>query len=229
MILEICANSYQSALNAQAAGAHRVELCAELSVGGITPSYGELLQVIKALSIPVYVLIRPRSGDFFYSEHEFQVMKTNIEMCTEAGISGIVSGVLNKDNSLDVQRTFELVNMTTPLDFTFHRAFDIVKDPFNSLEQLIEMGVHRILTSGQRERAEDGLELLEALVRQADGRISIMAGSGISAVNVAQFRAIGITEIHASASVPVKQASGMFPTLQTVSAIQAIKKLLHAL
>lgn len=229
MILEICANSYQSALNAQAAGAHRVELCAELSVGGITPSYGELLQVIKALSIPVYVLIRPRSGDFFYSEHEFQVMKTNIEMCVAAGVSGIVSGVLNKDNSLDVQRTFELVNMTTPLDFTFHRAFDIVKDPFNSLEQLIEMGVHRILTSGQRERAEDGLELLEALVRQADGRISIMAGSGISAVNVAQFRAIGITEIHASASVPVKQASGMFSTLQTVSDIEAIKKLLHAL
>ncbi|WP_115462672.1 copper homeostasis protein CutC [Winogradskyella aurantiaca] len=229
MTLEICVNSYQSALNAEAAGAQRIELCTELSVGGLTPSYGELQHTIKALSIPVYVLIRPRSGDFCYSEEEFEVMKTNIGLCRAVGASGIVSGVLNKDRTLDTSRIQELMNLAKSLDFTFHRAFDEVIDPFQALEQLIELGVKRILTSGQKLKAEDGLELLEALVQQADGRIGIMAGSGITAQNVAKFKAIGITEVHASASVPVDQNSDLFAVPQSISHPQKIKDLLNAL
>jgi len=229
MTLEICANSYQSALNAEVSGAHRIELCTELSVGGLTPSYGELQQVTKAISIPVHVLIRPRSGDFCYSEEEFEVMKTNIELCRVAGVSGIVSGVLNKDRTLDVYRTRELMSLAKSMDFTFHRAFDEVNDPFKALEQLIDLGVNRILSSGQKEKAEDGLELLEALVQHADGRIGIMAGSGIAAHNVAKFKAIGITEVHASASVLLDQTSDLFAVPQSISDPQKIKNLLNAL
>lgn len=229
MTLEICANSYQSAINAQNAGAHRIELCSELSVGGITPSFGLLKQVLNELSIPVHVLIRPRSGDFVYSEDEFQTMKADIEMCKKLGVSGIVSGVLTREPALDLDKIQELVDLTRPLEFTFHRAFDELKDPFQGLEQLIELGVNRILTSGQKEKAEDGLELLEELVRQAVRRINIMAGSGISAQNVAKFKSIGITEVHASASITIDQLHGLFSPPQTVSSPQKIKDILNAL
>jgi len=229
MTLEICANSYQSALNAQAVGAHRIELCSELSVGGITPSYGVLKKVIEALSIPVHVLIRPRSGDFHYTDEEFEVMKTDVELCRAAGASGIVTGVLKNDAALDVDRTQELMTMATSLDFTFHRAFDVVKDPLKTLDQLIDLGVKRILTSGQQAKAEDGLGLLKTLVHQANGRTCIMAGSGISAKNVSKFKAIGISEVHASATVPTKPSSGLFAFPQSVSDPQVIKDLLDAL
>ena len=124
MKLEICANSYQSASNAEKAGAHRIELCAELAVGGITPSYGLLKKVMHDLTIPVHVLIRPRSGDFTYSDAEFQIMKENILICKELGVTGIVSGVLKLDNTIDIERTKELVAVAKPMNFTFHRAFD---------------------------------------------------------------------------------------------------------
>lgn len=127
MVVEICANSYQSALNAQNAGAKRIELCSELASGGITPSYGLLKQVIDTLSLSVYVLIRPRSGNFNYSEEEFDVMKQDIQLCKNLGYQGIVSGVLNKDNTIDIERTKELIELSKPLEFTFHRAFDCVK------------------------------------------------------------------------------------------------------
>jgi len=129
MILEICANSYQSAVNAEIAGAHRIELCSEISVGGTTPSYGLLKKVMYSLSIPVQVLIRPRSGDFHYSNAEFDIMKENILQCKELGCAGIVSGVLHADYTIDKKRTTELIELSKPLCFTFHRAFDVVANP----------------------------------------------------------------------------------------------------
>ena len=176
MKLEICANSYQSAKNAQDAGAHRVELCQELSVGGITPSYGLLKQVVDKLSIPIFVLIRPRGGCFVYSNAEFDIMKHNIQLCKELGCQGIVSGVLNTNKTIDLIRTKELVELTKPLSFTFHRAFDEVVNPKETLEQLIDLGVRRVLTSGQESSAEKGLLLLKQLYEISKGRIIILAG-----------------------------------------------------
>ena len=148
MILEICANSYQSAVNAEIASAHRIELCSEISVGGITPSLGLLKKVLQSLTIPVHVLIRPRSGNFTYSDKEFEIMKENIRLCKDLGCAGIVSGVLHEDNSIDLKRTKELIELSKPMSFTFHRAFDIVSKPKEALLQLIALGVHRLLTSG---------------------------------------------------------------------------------
>ena len=141
MKLEVCANSYQSAKNARDAGAHRIELCQELSVGGITPSYGLKKKVITDLSIPTLVLIRPRSGNFVYTDEEFAIMKSDIKQCKALGVHGIVSGVLKEDKSIDIERTKELIALTRPLPFTFHRAFDEVENPEEGLEQLIELGV----------------------------------------------------------------------------------------
>ncbi|SHG69875.1 copper homeostasis protein CutC [Winogradskyella jejuensis] len=229
MKLEVCADSYQSAKNAQDAGAHRIELCQELSIGGITPSYGFITQVIKKLNIKTFVLIRPRSGNFVYSEEEFQVMKNDIQLCKDLGCHGIVSGVLNSDGTIDVKRTKELVELSKPLPFTFHRAFDEVKNPIETLEQLIDLGVERVLTSGQKKTAEEGLDLLRQLNEIADSRITILAGSGINAGNASKFKAIGLQEIHASASVTINQTDSMFAMPQTVSDITNIKAILDAI
>lgn len=200
MTLEICASNYQSALNAQEAGAHRIELCQELAIGGITPSYGLLKQILDTLSIPVFVLIRPRSGNFTYSEAEFDIMKQNIQLCKDLGASGIVSGVLNSDNTIDIERTKELIELTSPLPFTFHRAFDWTPKPVRAMYSLIEIGVDRILTSGQQPAAEKGLELLMKLKDKAENRITILPGGGINSKNASLFKEQGFTEIHASAS-----------------------------
>ena len=163
MNLEICTNSYQSAINAEKAGAQRIELCSELAVGGITPSYGLIKQVVNTLQIPVHVLIRPRSGNFTYSDDEFNIMKQDIQLCKELGCQGIVSGILNIDNTIDIERTQELAILIKPLSFTFHRAFDWVINPFEALKVLNNLGVDRILTSGQNTSAEKGVERLKEL------------------------------------------------------------------
>lgn len=229
MHLEICANAYQSAKNAQEAGAHRIELCQELYLGGITPSYGLLKQVMDTLSIPVFVLIRPRSGNFVYTEDEFQIMKHNIELYKDLGCHGIVSGVLKADKSLDIERTKELVELSKPLPFTFHRAFDEVKNPIETLEQLIDLGLERILTSGQEKSAEDGLALLKKLHEISKDRITILAGGGINADNAPKFKAVGLKEIHASASAKLQQDDSMFGLTQTVSNVKTIKAILNAI
>ena len=198
MKLEICANSYQSAINAEKAGANRIELCSELAIGGITPSYGLLKKVTKELSIPIHVLIRPRSGDFTFSEDEFNIMKENILLCKELGVSGIVSGVLNTDNSIDVERTKELVALSKPMNFTFHRAFDWVKNPLEEIKNLEKIGVVRILTSGQENSAEIGLQNLIAF-QKATSKITIMPGGGINQNNIKLFQENGFTEVHLSA------------------------------
>jgi copper homeostasis protein len=200
MVVEICANSYASACNAEKAGAHRIELCSELAVGGITPSYGLIKEVIDYLSIPVFVLIRPRSGDFTYSEAEFNIMKKDIVLCKEIGCKGIVSGILNMDNSLDIARTRVLVELAKPLPLVFHRAFDWVPDSFKALNDLIEIGVHRVLTSGKKVTAEEGLENLINLKNHAKGKINILPGGSISLKNALKFKQAGFNEIHCSMS-----------------------------
>lgn len=229
MKLEICANSYKSAKNAQEAGAHRIELCQELSVGGITPSYGLLKQVIDTLSITVFVLIRPRSGNFVYSEEEFDIMKQDIQLCKNLGCSGIVSGVLNKDNTIDIEKTKELIELSKPLMFTFHRAFDCVEKPKIALEQLINLGVERVLTSGLETTAEKGLELLKQLNMQANERITILPGSGINQKNAKLFKEAGFREIHASASSKIDSDDSLFSKPLTYSDPEKIKAILDAI
>jgi len=203
MVLEICASNYQSALNAQIAGAHRIELCTELSVGGLTPSYGLLKHVLNNLNIPVFVLIRPRSGNFTYSESEFEIMKDDINICTDLGCQGIVSGVLNEKGSIDIARTEKLIALSKPLPFTFHRAFDLTPDPFQALEQLIDLGVERILTSGQENSAEKGIMLLTQLNERANGRLTVLPGGGINWENAKLFKDGGFKELHASATTTI--------------------------
>ena len=196
MIIEVCAESYEYALKAEKAGANRIELCKDLHLDGLTPDYESAKRTIDSLNIPVFILIRPREGDFIYSNEEFELMKRDIIKFKKMGCKGIVSGVLNDDNSVDIDRTKELVELSRPLEFTFHRAFDLVSDPFEEIENLIEIGVTRILTSGQKHKAIEGLELLEEFKNISKNRILIMPGSGISNMNFMKFNSFN--EIHGS-------------------------------
>ncbi|MGS2762351.1 copper homeostasis protein CutC [Sinomicrobium sp. M5D2P9] len=200
MLIEICANSFESARNAQLAGADRIELCTELAVGGITPSYGLIKKVTEELDIPVYVLIRPRSGSFCYDDTEFDIMKRDIEFCRETGCAGIVSGVLTRENDLDAERTKELVDVSGSLSFTFHRAFDWVNTPLETADRLYNLGVKRILTSGQKSTAREGMDMLIKLQRHCEGRPVIMPGGGVNADNITDFSENGFREIHFSAT-----------------------------
>lgn len=231
MILEICANSYQSAVNAEIAGAHRIELCSEISVGGVTPSLGLLKKVMHSLSIPVQVLIRPRSGNFHYSDKEFDIMKENIRLCKDLGCAGIVSGVLHTNNTIDLKRTSELIELSKPMSFTFHRAFDVVSKPKEALLKLLNLGVDRLLTSGQQEKAEDGIDLLIELLKLAKNEVIVMPGSGIDPINSIIFKNTGFTEIHSSASKIISRNTHSYfgETPQTVSDIDTIKNILDAI
>ena len=196
MIIEVCAESYEYALKAEKAGADRIELCKDLHLDGLTPDYESAKKTIKQLNIPVFILIRPRQGDFIYSNEEFELMKRDINKFKEMGCKGIVSGVLNSDKSIDIERTKDLVQLSRPLDFTFHRAFDVVSKPLKEIENLIRLGVDRILTSGQKNKAIDGLDLLEELKDISKNRILIMPGSGISKKNLKNFELF--KEVHGS-------------------------------
>jgi copper homeostasis protein len=239
MLLEICASNYQSSINAQNAGAHRIELCCELSVGGLTPSYGLIQQVMNALKIPVFVLIRPRSGNFTYTNDEFEIMMRDIQLCKDLDCAGIVSGILNVDNTVDIQRTKELLEHSKPLVFTFHRAFDWTPNPLEAMETLIQLNVDRILTSGQEPTAEKGLQLLNVLRKKADNRIIILPGSGINTDNVAIFKNSGFTEIHTSATnitnintqpkVPMNSPKFFDETIGIESDYKTIKNILNKL
>ena len=233
MIVEICANNFQSALNAQEAGADRIELCSELAVGGITPNYG-LLKKVSELKIPVHVLIRPRSGDFMYSDSEFEVIKQNIALCKQLNCSGVVSGVLNKDLSVDMVRTKALIDFASPMTFTFHRAFDWTPNPLATAKKLAQIGVVRILTSGQAVSAIEGLPMLIQLRKTFNG--IILAAGGINLNNVSQFKAHGFEEIHLSVTVHKKtidvpkislnSAKHFDETMQSVSSLSLIKQLI---
>lgn len=183
-ILEICAGSLNSALAAQEGGADRVELCDNLYEGGTTPSYGIIKTCKSLLSIPIFPIIRPRGGDFVYSDHEFEVMKQDVQCCLELGCAGIVLGILRPDGSVDIERCSELITLSGAMQLTFHRAFDRCCDPEKGLEEIVKMGFNRILTSGGMNYAEDAIPEISKRVKQAENRISIMPGSGITTGNL---------------------------------------------
>ena len=197
--IEICCGSIQSAANAKAGGAVRVELCQGLVEGGTTPSPATIQYAVRELGLKVFVLVRPRGGDFCYNELEVKTMEEDVAFCKEAGASGIVVGFLHPDGSIDTELTRRFVEFSAPLPVTFHRAFDECADPLNALEQIIECGCARILTSGCKPTAIEGAEMLQQLVKQADGRITILAGSGVTPENAVALREkTGVKEIHGS-------------------------------
>ncbi|MGN8072736.1 copper homeostasis protein CutC [Mucilaginibacter sp. SG564] len=205
--LEVCANSVTSALAAQEGGAVRVELCENLKEGGTTPSHGQILMARSLLHIKLYVLIRPRGGDFLYSDLEYQIMMADIRYCIDAGCDGVVIGILNADGSIDTERCLEMVRLARQwgLGVTFHRAFDMCANLDKALEEIIEMGCERILTSGGKSTAMEGATVINHLVQKAAGRISIMPGSGVSEANVADLvHFTGVTEVHSSARTSVQ-------------------------
>jgi copper homeostasis protein len=198
-VLEICVESVDRAVAAQRGGAHRIELCADLPSGGITPSAG-MMRVARAnLRIPIYVLIRPRAGDFFYTDREFEIMESDIGSAKQLGMDGVVLGLLDEKRQVDIERTARLVKLAHPLPVTFHRAFDLCQDLPSSLEQVIGTGAARILTSGGEDRATEGLAPLAKLVTAAAGRIVVMPGGGIALDDVSRvLRRTAAREIHTS-------------------------------
>jgi len=199
-MLEICCANIASALNAQAGGADRIELCDNLWEGGTTPSFGMFKVLRQELKIQIFVLIRPRGGDFLYSDAEFKVMLQDIYLAKELGADGIVSGILKADGTVDCDRTTALIEAASPLPFTFHRAFDCSRDLNEALEDIIFCGAKRILTSGGKNSVAEGIELLKELNKQAAGRIIILPGGGINSQNIQSIKEkTGCTEFHLSA------------------------------
>ena len=199
MEIEICCGSIQSAANAKAGGAVRVELCQGLIEGGTTPSPATIDYAVRELGLQVFVLVRPRSGDFCYNELEIKTMEKDVEYCKKAGVAGIVVGFLHPDGTIDTELTKRFVKLAAPLPVTFHRAFDRCTEPLKALEQIIDCGCARILTSGCQPTAMEGAELLKHLVQQANGRIKILAGSGVTPENAAELKRItNVPEIHGS-------------------------------
>jgi copper homeostasis protein len=223
MEIEICCGSIQSAANAKTGGAVRIELCQGLVEGGTTPSPATIRYAVKELGLRVFVLVRPRGGDFCYNELEIKTMEEDVKFCKEAGVAGIVVGFLHPDGSIDTELTRRFVKLASPLPVTFHRAFDECADPLKALEQIIDCGCARILTSGCQSTAVEGAELLQQLVKQADGRITILAGSGITPENAAALKQkTGVPEIHGSCKLT--RADGAWETDETL-----VRKLLESL
>jgi copper homeostasis protein len=198
-ILEVCADSVSGALAAQSAGAQRIEFCANLPEGGTTPSAAQIRKARKQLHIKLYVLIRPRGGDFLYSDAEFEIMKSDIHFCGQAGCDGVVIGMLRPDGTVDAERCRELVAIAQQygMGITFHRAFDRSSDLFRAMEAAIELGCERILTSGGYDTAIEGAEVIRQLIEKAGSRIAIMPGSGITPENAAELiQKTGLREMH---------------------------------
>jgi copper homeostasis protein len=199
MQLEICVDSVESAVAAERGGAQRVELCSDLLEGGITPSAGLLALVRQRIGIDVFVIIRPRGGDFFYTEAEFEVMREDIQRACDAGANGIILGVLDQHARVDVERTRQLVKLAGPLPVTFHRAIDMTPDPCTALKDVMETGAARVLTSGGAAKVTEGVSVVARMVAAAGDRIRVMAGGGITPetiVQVAEYT--GASEFHAS-------------------------------
>lgn len=219
--LEVCAGSIESVKAAYDGGAERVELCAALSEDGLTPSVG-MIRFAKSLDgLKVNVLIRPRGGNFVYSEEEIKCMEDDILTCRELGVDGVVIGALTRDGNIDVANCQRLVSAAGGMSVTFHRAFDVCNDPATALEQIISLGCNRLLTSGQAVSAEKSIPLLKTLVAQAAGRIIIMPGAGVNPENALQILdETGATEIHSSA-----RSNRVFGRLETDSLV--VKRILE--
>lgn len=206
-LLEVCTGSVESVIAARDGGAARFELCSALEVGGITPSVGLMRLTREVKDIAMHVLIRPRGGDFLYNEAEIQCMEQDIIAARDCGADGVVIGALTADGNIDITTCSRLVKAAQGMNITFHRAFDMCCDPFRALEEIIELGCNRILTSGLAATAEAGIPLIKRLVTTADGRIMIMPGCGVNATNAARIlQETGATEIHASARKSVGSA-----------------------
>jgi copper homeostasis protein len=209
LILEVCVDSVESAIAAQRGGAGRVELCADLEHGGVTPSAGLMKSVRENVALNIHVMIRPRPGDFCYSEAEFSVMKSDIREAKTLGVDGLVFGVLSGDGEIDAERNAILLGVARPLTVTFHRAFDETIDLFAALSELTRLGFDRVLTSGGMPSVEAGLQMLTRLVHAADSSMKILAGGGITHENVASVvEQTGVDEIHALRSVSTMLAPG---------------------
>jgi copper homeostasis protein len=203
-ILEVIGFNIESCLIAQAAGANRIELCDNPGEGGTTPSYGFIKAAREKLHIDLFPIIRPRGGDFFYTDAEFEIMKADVKLCKDLGCDGVVIGILNADGTVDKMRSSKLMELAYPLGVTFHRAFDRIKDAAQALEDVIDIGCERILTSGLKPTAMEGAETLAALIKQADDRIIIMPGSAVRSDNIIELaEKTGAVEFHTSARINI--------------------------
>lgn len=211
--LEVACGNLASVHAAKNGGANRIELCAALGVGGLTPSDAFIRAAIQSVDIPVYVMIRPREGDFLYSEDEFELMLEEVRRCKELGVHGLVTGFLLADGTIDRQRSEKLVVAAGAVPVTFHRAFDLCKNGSTALEQIIDSGFSRLLTSGQELSATKGAGRIAALVEQANNRISIMAGAGVNPENVVELiRQTGVKEVHLSGKKQQRSAMSFIRT-----------------
>lgn len=232
VLLEVCANSFESARNAELGGAHRIELCQNLEQGGITPSFGLIKQCKDQLKIPIHVLIRPRPGHFVYEEDEYQVMLNDVQVCKQLGCAGVVVGILTAEGKVDVQRCLGLLEAATGMDVTFHRAFDDCTDQFDAMEDIMRLGCTRILTSGGCKTAPQGSQRLAQLNQRGQGRIIVLAGSGITPENVVKIiRETGVREVHASASVIQEQSrvDSLFTANQRTTSKTVVEELMQQL
>lgn len=201
-ILEGCVDSVESAINATRGGANRLELCSNLIIGGTTPSKGLFLEVRKNCNTKIHVLIRPRFGDFCYTEHEFNIIKEEVKMFKELGADGVVIGILKPDGILDIERMEEIMELSLDMSVTLHRAFDVCKDPLQALEQAKELGIHTILTSGQKNHCIAGKDLIKELVKKAAGEIDILIAGGVCAKVIEEmYPATQATSFHMSGKV----------------------------
>lgn len=204
-IIEIATPDFETTKAAVAGGADRIELCANLTEGGTTPSYGMIWQCRESFDVLLYPIIRPRGGDFLYTNEEYQVMMHDVKLCKQLGCDGIVIGLLRANGTIDVERTTNLVEIAYPMGVTFHRAFDRCRDAFEAMEQLIQIGCERILTSGQQSAASEGIDLIAQLNQKADHRITIMPGSGVRKENIKLLaEKTGCSEFHSSQRSKIK-------------------------
>lgn len=198
MIKEKCIGSYVEAIEAQRLGANRVELCDNLEEGGTTPSYGTIKMVVRDLTIPVFVIIRPRGGDFYYTKEEIEIMKEDIRICKELGVDGVVLGALTCDNKIDYEVVKELVNLAKPMSVTFHKAIDELKNPVDEVKKLASLGVDRILSSGTKKTALEGKESLNEMIKEAQDRIIIVVAGQVTKDNF----------LEVSSNIPSKEYHG---------------------
>lgn len=197
MIKEVCVESFSEALAAEKRGADRIELCDNLYLGGTTPSYGTIKMAIEKLTIPAFPIIRPRGGDFYYSKEEIEIMKEDIKICKSLGAKGVVLGVLTSDNKVDFETLKELVDLASPMEVTFHKAVDELENPVEIIDRFVEIGVKRILSSGTKETALEGKDILNAMIKKADSRIIILIAGKVTSDNFEEIvAAIPSSEYH---------------------------------
>lgn len=211
-VLEIATSDFETTRCAVQGGADRIELCANLNEGGTTPSYGTICQCRENFDILLYPIIRPRGGDFLYTDDEYEIMLHDVKLCKQSGCDGIVIGLLNKDGTIDIRRTTALIDIAYPMGVTFHRAFDRSRDAFEALEQLVQIGCERILTSGQQPTVNEGMEFIAELNKIADHRIIIMPGSGVRKENIKLLaEKTGCKEFHSSLRGKAKSKMDFIP------------------